>query len=546
MPTRIGGGLAVRRVITPQLSLWDPSVLEPIMWLEPRNGEFTTTTTFEVDTVSDRSASANTFQNGGTMNRPGMAWTHSEFKRRVVDFSGSSQALVTANAVDLSSGYLLWALVHADVDTSTRYLLRSSVATHGFNRNDGGDWRLLFGTSSGAADSLVIADTGTGVRALLFHYDGAGVASGWLNDWSAAAQTIDRSASGNLTAPNDTLYIGAVNGSGSSPFNGQIASMGVVPMASAPTSDQRDALGLYLNEQFQSSITTTIADPANLPGYSGVKAPPQQIVVLGIGQSNRAHNPDTTLEDGPSPPATELPLITDGGGARYQEEYPITLHEFVQGGTTSVPQHYVIRNRGTPTNWRFGRELVWAHRFANAGPDIEGYIAKAAYGATSIADDWDPDTAQSTTIEDPGWMYWWGVDRLTEIANNIRPGARFIVGWTQGETEANEGASTYESDQANLFDGIVSLASSLGLAAPEFYDTLLHEDWENPPPHAPERPYWQDVQDAKAAVAAARSDVTLISQPSSIPLQTAEMDDIHLTAEGQCLMGEAEANAAGF
>lgn len=517
---------------------WSPLELTPSLWIEPRNGEFSTTNTFDIETVSNRGSASLVLQNTGTITRPDIDWSNPDFLRRVINFSGSSTGLVSSNPVDLSSGYLLWALVHVDVSTSTRYLVRATATTHGFDRNSGGAWRLLFG--SNGADSLVISDSGTGVRAILIHYDGAGVASGWLNNWSAAPQTVDRSASGTLTNPNDPIYIGCSNSSGSSPFNGQVASMGIAPMSSSPTQEQRDALGLYLNAQFQSTITTTKTDPATLTGFDGVEQPPEQIVVLGIGQSNRAHNPDTTLTTG-----AQLPLITGGGGARYLESYPITYHSYVQGTASAEPGHYVIANRNTPNNWRFGREIVWAHRFYNAGPLVEGYIAKAAYGATSIADDWDSSTTPSLTIEDPGYMYHWAVDRITTIANNVRPGARLIIGWTQGETEAALGASTYQSDQDGLFSALVSLASSLGFQTPEVYDSMLHADWESGPV-VPSRPYFTDVQNAKTAIAAARSDVTLIPQPLSIDLQSEESDYIHLSAEGQAAMGEAEVAAAGF
>ena len=534
---RFGIGMRRRGVqVSPALPLWSPLVLSPTLWFEPRNGEFTTNAARDVDTVTDRSAEGNNLATaGGSTSLPEMDWANTLLKRRAVDFTFTgSPALVTGSNVDLSQPYLLWALVDVDRTGTVQYVSRPTTTVHGMNRTGTDGWRLLFGSTG--ADSLTLPDSGTGVKAILFFVDPVGkTCTGWLDDWTGSGSFVDRSASGTITAPDEPLLLGVANTSGSSPFDGRIASYGIAPMASVPTSDERDALGLYLNAQFNASIVTTITDPANIPGYRGVQQPPAQIVILGVGQSNRKHDADPLAN-------TDMPLITGGGGARYLTQYPITLYEW-SDSADPAPLHYRVINGGNPPTRTFGREVVWAHRGANAGPGIELYIAKASFGSTSLADDWDPDTTESTTLNDPGFMYWRSKDRLQTITDAIRPTARFIIGWTQGEADSNVEAEAlaYEANQDNLFDAYISLASSLSLSAPEFYDSQLHEGWENPPVS---RPYWAEVVAAKVAVAAARSDTTLIPQGSSIPLQSG--DEIHITAEGQTLMGEAEADAAGF
>lgn len=514
--------------------LWSPREFLPQLWMEPRQGEFTMQASdYLISNVEDRSDQLNHMgAAGGSSGLPSIDWAASSFARRTLDFRGAAtdDCLLTQDSVNLSQAYLCWALVDADSDGANMNIFRCVTVSHGLSRLSGGNFRLLFGTNS--ADAVSIASSGTGIFAVLVWVDPvAKTASMWLNDFTAAATTVDRSASGTVTAPNEAIYIGARTNTGTNPWDGRIASFGIAQMSSAPTQAQRDAIGKYLIDQFSVGGTITI-NSSTISGFDGVKQPPTQVVLWGIGQSNRLHNAD--------PNHTDMPVIEGDLANRYDTEYPVTFLADLDGVIQS-PIAWRAESRSTPANRTFGRELVWAYRGANMGPDVELFIVKCAKGSTDLENDWDPNTTESTTTGQPGYMYHRAVDQLQVITANIRSGAIFVVGWTQGEADANveSEANNYETNQNALFDAIVTLAASEGLNAPFFLDNQLHEKWSLL------RPYHATVVAAKKAVAEARNDVIVIPQDAaSIALQ--DGDEIHVTAEGHAIMGERECDEANF
>ncbi|MCX7426140.1 MAG: dockerin type I domain-containing protein [Planctomycetia bacterium] len=212
-----------------------------------------------------------------------------------------------------------------------------------------------------------------------------------------------------------------------------------------------------------------------------------------------------------------------------QYAYAAELPAELQGEQADV----VVYNRGTWSTLHpgigaasaaeFGPEVTFGRAMADAMSGHSVVLIKYAVGATTLAEDWNPNT--------PGPLYTGLVDAVNEAVAELSSEHDVEIAgmaWMQGESDAFDLGKS-EAYEANLRDFIQS----------------LRDDWAEPDlpfviGEIASDPVWTHydvVQQAEAAVAASTSNVTAFST-DDLPTT-----NHHYNTQGQILLGRRFADA---
>ncbi|MEO1590856.1 MAG: sialate O-acetylesterase [Cyanobacteria bacterium J06632_22] len=181
-----------------------------------------------------------------------------------------------------------------------------------------------------------------------------------------------------------------------------------------------------------------------------------------------------------------------------------------------------------------GTEFGFGRRAANLTNDTV-YLVKFARGATSLAEDWNPDGTGAQynqfvqTVD----------DALTGLATS---GVAYTVAglvWQQGESDTyvNQSAVAYEDNLAHFIDRVREL---YGETLPVSIGQLRSDLPTSPNNLALVRAAQQAVADTTLGVSLLNTDALGIA---SEVLRTAQNDLTHYSADGQIILGQAHAEA---
>lgn len=284
---------------------------------------------------------------------------------------------------------------------------------------------------------------------------------------------------------------------------------------------------LDLTTGYAASVTitaqTTLAQSwrrARIPGTTKPK------VVLVLGQSNAVGRDGDATRKSNALAAASITLPLDA--PQFIHLDGTQLADQTLDGLNVGPQKAITTNG---SYW--GPEVGCVDYLMNNDSTADWLCVHCAEGSTNLAVDWDPDS--------PGTNYGYFETIMGELDSQLGAGNYSIefVFWVQGESDAGTEAyaNAYETNLGNLIDKMAS--DGYTSTATPWIISPLNPEWSGI------RTYHSTVLAAQQAVAAARSNVHLISVTDLTEAggYLITGDTIHYTASGSIAIGQRAAAA---